>query len=735
MWQGAIQLPGLALEVRLVFEAEGDSIRGSIDIPAQGAFGLPLGSFSLDGDAIRFAIAGVPGDPVFDGALVGERIEGTFTQSGAAFPFALAREAGVPAEAGPAEGDDGAYVDPDGRFRVTVPTGWKLEERDGYVALTDPGDQIQISLLVLAGTSETMQQAVEAAWAVVDPSLSPELLETVEPPPSQGVERALLVNYRPEGQRFYQALAQLVDGEIYLLLVDGDLAALQRRAAQVQIIATSFEIAALEKVDLSGVLPRDVPEVLPEFERFIEQAMETFGIPGAAVAVVQGGEVVYLKGFGVKVKGGSEPVTPETQMMIGSTGKTMTTMLMAALVDEGGLRWDTPVVSLLPGFAVADPELTEKLTVRDLVCACSGVPRRDLELMFNADHLTAEEVIRSLATFDFFTSFGEAFQYSNQLVAAGGYAAAAADGAPFGGLYDGYASSLKKRILDPIGMSATTLSFEEVLARGDYALPHEISLISGAYEPLDLDAERILTPVAPAGAHWSTAADMAKYLITQLNAGVAPSGIRVVSEDNLRRTWEPQVPISATDSYGLGWMVGEYKGLPVLYHGGNTLGFTSDFAFLPSAGIGVVVLANAQLASEFAVGVRVRLLELVYGLESEIEPVLAFAREQIDRAVAEIQRRLLPAVEPEQVEPYLGRYRNEALGEIALHLEGDRLYLDAGAFRTEVRAMDGDEETGGYIVLGAPVSALPLSLEEDEEGRPVVKVGEGALSYVFTRID
>ena len=736
VWQGAIELPGFSLEVRVVLEAEGDGRRGSIDIPAQGAFGLPLGNFAIEGERVRFAIAGIPGDPTFDGALAGGRIEGTFTQSGAAFPFALAREADAPAEAGQPEEGDRVYADPAGRFRVTVPTRWKFEAREGYVALTDPDGGIQISLLVLPGTADALEEAVQAAWAIVAPSASLTPVQTLEPPASQGVERAIVVNYLPAGSRIYQALAQLVDGQVYLLLVDGDLAALQRRAAQVQIIATSFEITALEKVDLSGASPRDVREILPDFERFIEATMEAFGIPGAAVAVVQNGEVVYLKGFGVKEKGSEEPVTPRTQMMIGSTGKTMTTMLMATLVDEGRLRWDTPVVSLLPGFAVADPQLTDRLTVRDLVCACSGVPRRDLELMFNAESLTAEEVIRSLATFEFFTSFGEAFQYSNQLVATGGYAAAAADGAPFGDLYDGYARSLKRRVLDPIGMSETTLSFEEVLARGDFAMPHQISLdAEGGYEPFNLDVERILTPVAPAGAHWSTAADMAKYLITVMNVGVAPNGVRVVSEENLRKTWEPQVPVSATDSYGLGWMIGEYKGVPVHYHGGNTFGFTSDFAFLPDAGLGVVVLANAQGATVFAEGVRVRLFELVYGLESEVEPAIEFVKAQLEKNRAELMSRIRPEFDTTQVAPYLGRYRNEALGEIALYEEEGQVYLDAGAFRSRVFAAVDAQGRSAYITFDSPVSLFTLAFQHDEEGRPVVKVGEGALSYLFTRID
>jgi hypothetical protein len=75
---------------------------------------------------------------------------------------------------------------------------------------------------------------------------------------------------------------------------------------------------------------------------------------------------------------------------------------------------------------------------------------------------------------------------------------------------------------------------------------------------------------------------MARYLQTELALGVAPDGTRVVSEENLRTTWEPQVPVSANTDYGLGWLVEDYKGLTLIHHGGNTFGFTSDLAFLPN---------------------------------------------------------------------------------------------------------------------------------------------------------
>lgn len=631
----------------------------------------------------------------------------------------------------PAEADANTYEDPEGRFSVPIPTNWTVQEGDGFVTLQDPSGEILMYLSVVA--AENLEMAVAEAWSQVDPDFGLEPSDVLEPPSQPGVERTVVVNY-PSGERIYQGVGQLYEGSVYLLLVDAELAAAQQRGAQINIVATGFEIAALEQTDLTGAEPRPVDEaVTAELEGFIEEALPRFGIPGAAVAVVQGGEVVYTGGFGVKGAGGDAPMTPDTPMMIGSVGKSLTTMLMATLVDEGVMDWDTPAVEVLPEFAVADPELSQSITLRNLVCACTGVPRRDLEFFFNADTLSAEGTVESLRTFEFFTGFGEAFQYSNQLVGTGGYAAAAADGADYGSLFAGYERSLRARVLDPIGMTDTTLSFEEVEAAGDAATPHSASFEDG-YEPIALTLERLLLPIAPAGSHWSTADDMARYLLTELGLGVAPGGARVVSEENLRITWEPQVPVSANTDYGLGWFVEDYNGLTLINHGGNTLGFTADLAFLPERDLGVVVLTNGQGTNAFNGAVRERLFELVFDQEPRIAAQIDFIVEQTEVALAEFEA-TLREVRPEAVEPFVGNYQNEALGEVTLALEGDTLILDAGEFASELRpVVDEAGEPDGYIFYSAPLAGFPARLQR-EAGEPVVVLGEGAVAYTFTRLE
>lgn len=628
------------------------------------------------------------------------------------------------------------YHDPQGRFQIPVPTNWSVEPREGFVVLRDPEGDLTVTVAVVPGNDAA--SGIMAAWAIVDPAFDPtpppNSVQTV--PSNPGVEETVVITYdlgQTSGQ-VRQAAGQRVGNQVYVLIFEGSLQAAVRRAAQINVIASGFTISSLSKASLIGAIPRQFSgELVTAFEAYAQDLLRRTEVPGMAVAVVQGGQIVYAKGFGVTKLGGQQPVTPDTLMMIGSTGKSLTTLMMATEVDDGLFAWDTPVISLYPSFAVADSGLTRQITMRHLVCACSGVPRRDLEFLFNARTLTPEAVIASLRDFAFYTGFGETFQYSNQMVAVAGYIAAAVASGASSDLQQAYADQLRQRVLEPIGMTRTTLDFDLVRSDPDAATPHGANL-DFAYVPLSLDLEATLLPVAPAGAHWSTANDMARYLIAEIQHGLAPDGQRVVSEANLLETWKPQVAVDAEASYGLGWLVGSYKGVTMISHGGNTLGFSSDLAFLPDVELGIVVLANGQGANLLTEGLRYRLLELVYGQPAEYEKTIQFVEEQAAKGQEQLRTQLADAVDLEAVRPFLGQYVNQALGEVTLRLEGNALVLDAGELQTALRQLK-ESAAGGISFLAAdpPIAGLEVTLRRSKDGQPsvVVRSPSGFEEYTF----
>jgi hypothetical protein len=279
------------------------------------------------------------------------------------------------------------------------------------------------------------------------------------------------------------------------------------------------------------------------------------------------------------------------------------------------------------------------------------------------------------------------------------------------------------------------LYFDDVIRRGQYATPHALRF-GFEYTPIDLDAEKVLIPVGPAGSHWSTAEDMANYVIMQLNNGVAADGTRVVSEDNLLVTRQPQVDVSANASYGLGWFVGIYKGLTLIEHGGNTLGFTSDIAFVPQADLGVVILTNAQGTNSFSTAIRSRLIDLVYDdvdAEADAQNVQFILEQYAEQTKA--PETLRDNVDVDVVQGYAGTYHNDALGDATVGLVDGKLYLTVGDYRTEVLPVmeeDDPETVDRYIMMEPPLQGFALRFTEDEGGTVNVVLGEGVTEYTFT---
>jgi CubicO group peptidase (beta-lactamase class C family) len=404
------------------------------------------------------------------------------------------------------------------------------------------------------------------------------------------------------------------------------------------------------------------------------------------------------------------------------------------------MDWDTPVVDILPTFAVADPALTPRITMRNLVCACTGVPRKDLELMFNANDLTAEGIVESLADFEFFTGFGEAFQYSNQMVAAAGYLTALAAGGEYGTLYDDYVTLLEARIFTPLGMDSTTFSFEEVLASDNYAVPYGLYM-DFSFKPLPFEAEESwMDPIAPAGGAWSTILDMASYMIMELNEGVAAEGTRIVSAENLAHTWEPQIAITASDEYGLGWIVSDFDGLQMLSHAGNTLGFTAEFTFLPERNLGVVVLTNQRIS--FLNGaVRSRLFEMLFEQPYTADEAFQFSFNLIRDQYLEIRDRSERTAEPEAAALAVGSFTNDALGDVTIGLNSEgMLIFDAGEFQSELWLYTPDEgkaegeATVSFLLYDPPLTGLGVRFEPDDDGVYQMALGEGVNEYAFERV-
>ncbi len=345
---------------------------------------------------------------------------------------------------------------------------------------------------------------------------------------------------------------------------------------------------------------------LAEFADFVEQARIENAIPGVAAAVVDDKAVLLAKGFGVRDIRGSEEVTAETLFHIGSTQKSMTAMLIATLIDDGLLTWDTPIVEIYPDFTLADPEATKRVTMRHLLSMSSGIPATAED---DFDGESAEDLLLFIAETPLAGRPGEQFSYSNVAASIAGYIGVLAADNEAPNLYDGYAQLLQTQIFDPIGMTTATLSVEDALANPNHSASHIVDANGKVItaESYDFTGD----PLAPSGSIKASVIEMARYMVTQVSRGIAPNGTRVVSEKNLTETWQPQIADEEEGgSYGLGWGVQTEDGVTIVSHEGSYDNFTSLLIFIPSAKSGMVLLTNSDDTGDFLERVSEQFVEM-----------------------------------------------------------------------------------------------------------------------------
>jgi CubicO group peptidase (beta-lactamase class C family) len=404
-------------------------------------------------------------------------------------------------------------------------------------------------------------------------------------------------------------------------------------------------------------------ELLAEFEQDFQTQMQTYNIPGSAVAIVQNGKVVYAKGFGVRRLETGEPVTTSTVFRVGSTTKAMTSMMIATLVDEGVLSWDTPAVEIYPDFKLPTDELTQNVTLRELMGMGTG-----LGTNMSAPHwdeYSASDLLAALATLPILGEKGETYFYNNQVYSSAAYIAAFATQPGDQDLYEAYKALMQERVFDPTGMDTAVLSDDPASVSDDYAASYTFSLAKGP-EANELVPYAAINTVGPAGSVITNVLDMARFVITQLNEGVNPDGERVVSAENLKETWRGQTKTGETLPgmseemvYAMGWVNERYDDVDIVWHNGGWDGFTSEMALLPDAKAGIVILSNSSLGQGFNLIMRYKFIELLYGKEPKLsEQLPVFLQGQMDELRKNAAMFSTSTIKADEVQAYLGNYEH-----------------------------------------------------------------------------
>jgi CubicO group peptidase (beta-lactamase class C family) len=615
--------------------------------------------------------------------------------------------------------------------RFTVPEGWRLENSGATSTLIGPEGDLRIDFVEL-DPGESIQETALAAWKAVDLSFASKVMREVAAPPQDGWEEMHQIIYEVAAKeaRVELAMVRRLGARAFVNLVRASTAALSRRGAQLSEAIGSWKPEGFREVSLkSAPHAAWTGEQSAQLKAFVLSAMATMQIPGAAIAVVQGGKVVYADGFGIRDLGDSAPVTPRTRFMIGSSTKPLTTLLMAKLVEQKKLAWSTAVVDLLPGFELADPEITRRLEMRHTASASTGMPRQDMDFIFKYSGVAPEDRLAQMKTMRPTTGFGETFQYSNFLVAAGGYAAARAYSSD-ASLEEAYETGLGELVFGPLAMHDSCLRQEDD-GKGEMAMPHATNF-EGGTSRIPLKVEGAVYSVAPAGAVWSTASDMARYLMLELGKGRMPDGEQIIAEEFLLERRNKGVKIDQNSSYGLGLIVSDDAGLLVIHHGGNTLGFSSDLYFLPERDLGVVVLTNLYAANSFLAAVRQRVFELAFGAEAKSEKTIAAGEKMRQDGVAILRTKVATdAASMGWVEELAGKYQCAELGSGEIARRGEGFWMQFEEWGGELGAEIQPSGDRLLRILSPPWRGGLRLLVDAEKGTLTLDGGQN--KYIFQK--
>jgi CubicO group peptidase (beta-lactamase class C family) len=415
----------------------------------------------------------------------------------------------------------------------------------------------------------------------------------------------------------------------------------------------------------------------------VERARKEFDVPGIAVAVVKDGNVVAVKGYGVRKAGGAAPVTPQTLFRIASNTKAFTAAALAILADEKRIRWDDAVIQHLPAFQMYDPYVTREMTIRDLLTHRSGLGLGAGDLMFfPPSDLSREEIVRRLRFIKPATSFRSTYAYDNLLYLVAGQIIPVVTGKS----WDDF---VKDRIFTPLRMTNSFTSTDGLKNGKDVATPH--NKLSGKLQALP---QENVDNNAPAGSIVSCVADLAKWMNLQL-AGGSAGPTRIFTAAQNKEMWSAQTILPIGDpakdvpaafaaiqpnfnAYGLGWGLRDYRGKKLVGHTGGLSGFVSRTALIPELKLGVVVLTNQEATGAHTAIANTVLdhylgapeTDWVAAYSAQAKKAQAEAEETVRNAGGKRSTNTRPSL---PLGSYAGRYRDAWYGDIRIEEDHGKL--------------------------------------------------------------
>jgi CubicO group peptidase (beta-lactamase class C family) len=463
-------------------------------------------------------------------------------------------------------------------------------------------------------------------------------------------------------------------------------------------------------------------------DSYVEKALKEWKIPGISVCVVKDGKIELMKGYGVKAMGSNDKVDENTLFMIGSNTKAITATALAILDKEKKLSLDDKVQKWLPDFKLYDPWVAKEANIRDLLCHRLGFETFQGDFMFFDSDLTTAEMRERFGKLKPLYSYRGQWGYTNAAFMTAGEIIPKVTGKT-------WAEFLKEEIFAPLGMNNTLALSKDIATATNKAAAHTVwmgELKKIPYGKIDA--------LAPAGSISSSANDMSKWVMAQLNNGKL-NDKEIIPASAIAQTWTPHSilgnggPMFNTGHfalYGLGWFLEEYTGKKIVSHTGGVNGFVTSVTLIPEEKLGIIVLTNTD-ANGFYEALKLEIMDAYLGLPYRNYHKMAIERQKQSETRMEKMvnsKRDTINTKPATALPltaYAGEYMHDIYGSMTIKIENSELIMrfehHKGRF-SKLEALGGNRFLSTWNDPLYGVKVLPFTVENGKVKSLTVRVAD-----------
>ena len=433
-------------------------------------------------------------------------------------------------------------------------------------------------------------------------------------------------------------------------------------------------------VTATHITQANIRKAVASLAGFARSLQKKTGVPGIAIAVVEGDKILYARGFGVRKIGTTLKVDANTVFQLASVSKSLASTVVAGAVGKGRVKWTDPVAKYLPGFTLYDPYVGSHVTIEDMFSHRSGLPDHAGDLLEDLGYSRADVLSRlALEPLD---PFRITYHYTNFGLTAAAQAVANAEGTTW--------SALSQQILyGPLDMTSTSSRWS------DYHHAPNHATLAVRKNGVWMSSSREPDAQSPAGGASSSVNDLAKWMMLELSEGKY-HGKQIIDKAALLQTQQPLMltkpanPPNRGSFYGLGMGVGydEAGFLRLSHSGAFESGAATTYVMLPAAHLGIVVLTNGEPMG-VPETIAMQFYDVVeFGKVQRDWPSLLFsAFKELMAPTGDLVGKTPPA-HPQAALPldsYVGSYANAYYGPATVTVKNGMLLLAIG--KTKVFAL------------------------------------------------